>query len=132
MNWRYGVFAIFALMLGTRDAIGALDVDKLIDLVAVCEKAERAMQTGISGQQILEAGGCYGFINGFLQTKLSYDQFNKGPNRFCAPAPFKRNDIILIFNAFLRQQPKWRVIAREKPAVALVAALQDSWPCPRQ
>ena len=52
--------------------------------------------------------------------------------RDSAPAPFKISDLVFVFNAFIRKQPAWRVTAREEPALALVAALQDSWPCPNQ
>ena len=110
-----------------------LDPDKLLDLVDVCEKAERAMRGGVpDAQAVLEIGGCHGFINGFLATQRLHGLLTEGHTRFCAPALFKISDIVFVFNAFIRKQPAWRVTAREEPSLALVAALQDSWPCPNQ
>jgi hypothetical protein len=106
-----------------------LDPDKLLDVPEVCEKAERAMQSGlVDPQDFLEAGSCTGFMWGFVQTEALRGP--DAPKLFCAPAPVKMSDLFLIFNAFLRKDPKWRVTAREEPASALFAALQDAWPCP--
>jgi Rap1a immunity proteins len=106
-----------------------LDVDKLSDVVQVCESAEQAMRGGVNtNQRLMEAGSCWGFVLGFLRADKEL-RGSDAPRLFCAPAPFKLSDIIFMFNAFLRKDPKWRVTAREQPTTALVAALQDAWPC---
>ena len=140
MHNRLGMKAIAQALIAVMVAItpiasaqAELDPDKLFDLVEICENTERAMRGGVpNNQSVLETGGCLGFIHGFLATQRLHGRLTERQTRFCAPAPFKITDLVFIFNAFIRKQPSWRVIAREKPALALVAALQDSWPCPGQ
>lgn len=108
-----------------------LDPDKLLDVVDVCNTAENALGSGIAGpQRWLEAGGCFGFIHGFIMTH-GYQHggsLSTGKGGFCAPS-FKITDLIYVFNAYVRRNPRLRVVARDNPVPVLVSALQEAWPC---
>lgn len=124
---------VAGIILPMPAAKAEMDPDKLVDLAEICEKAEQALRGGVpDDQSVFEAGGCFGFIRGFVATQRLHGLLTEGQSRFCAPAPFKISDLVFIFNAFIRKQPAWRPIARENPSLALVAALQESWPCSGQ
>lgn len=95
------------------------------DIFDHCQALERALtagggdrRLGGDGGQLISAGVCNGFVWGYVAG-------TSDKQRYCLPS-FYPSDVGLVFNAFVKRQPVWRM---RNPGDALEAALIDAFPC---
>jgi hypothetical protein len=69
-----------------------------------------------------------GFMNG-----ITFDQITRGdgPNKICMPKGITGNDVKVIFEKFMRDNPKLQNETKlDQPAVVVGMALFQAYPCP--
>jgi len=99
-----------------------IDPDKTLNAIPeACREVERMTTVGLSGgQEVFEAGFCYGLV---MAAWMSM------PDELTCTGPQRTYDLILIYNAFLRDKPVWRTRSQ---VAAVQAAISDAFPCPKK
>lgn len=109
-------WALLVILFSSPLAAAEVNPDSA-DIFEACETAEEARKSGTDPQGFFDAGKCQGFLLGWAQAKA--------PGTACEPA-MTLYDMTLVFNAYVRRYPAWRV---KGAGDAFDAAMEDAFPC---